>query len=64
MIILYTPPPTAIVPFAPAVTRREAICRRKRIPTWLMPDNYEAQVYVHQSLVRSGWKPARWEVIA
>lgn len=63
MIVPYVAPITAIVPLFPAMTRRESVCRRKRIPIWFMPDNYEAQVWAHESLLRSGWKPVAWEVI-
>lgn len=63
MIILYTPPPSAIVPVAPAVTRREATYRKHK-RSWWMPVDYDSQCLMHKRLLQSGWKPARWEVVA
>lgn len=64
MIVLYTPPPVAIVPIAPACVRRESTWRRKPRPVWRMADNYEAQCQTHADLLRAGWTPIRWEVVA
>jgi len=63
MIVPYVAPIMAIVPLFPATTRRESVCRRKRVPIWFMPDNYDGQERVHKALLGSGWKPIAWEVI-
>jgi hypothetical protein len=64
-LAIYTPPALAIVPVAPATTQREATYRRKPAPkTYYMSGNWQDQCWTHESLLRSGWTPIKWEIVA
>jgi len=63
-LVLYTPPALAIVPVAPARVERETTFRRKPVKMCYMPLDIKQASWTHESLLRGGWTPIRWEIVA